>query len=245
MYSLNAITKLEELINKVQAERFELVKSNNLKLQDVFDGRFNYFKEFTIKVTGESAYFHAKDEEGINKELFTIYFYERYSEERKLELSYYTTNTQSEFEVERLISLGKVARILRDNREFILKDINQVINSDLERSNQLYRIQDGYEKEKRSYQKANDEKRRAEIEFSLKGDGVVFASAKEMTLKRNYFPRVLRMKIVEVSKSGKTCTVQYTTRDGFQTVEENCSTENIISQVNSYSKDIVQELLPA
>lgn len=241
MYYLNEITQLEELINKVQVERSELLKSNSLKVQEVFDRHFNYFKEFTIKVSGDSAYFLAKNENGISVDLFTIYFHQRYSEERKLELSYYTTSSQSDFELNRIISLGKTARILRDNREEILNDINQAVNSDLERSNELYRIQDGYEKEKRSYQNANDERRKSEIELSLRGEGVVFSKGAYIELKRNYTVRINSIKIVEVSKSGKTCTVVFEFTHGHTSREENCNTEKIISQVNSYSKDIVQE----
>lgn len=246
MYYLNEITQLEELINKVSTERFELRKSNDLKVQEVFDRNFNYFKEFDIRVSGESAYFRMKNEEGELKEIFSIYFYSRYEGDTRLELSYYTTNTQSEFEVERLISLGKTARILRDNSEYILKEIADAKKLNLGRETELYRIQDGCEKEKRSYQKANDERRKVEIELCLRGAGVVFDTMKEIQFKRSYSIRVVHIKIVEVSKhSGKTCKVQYITRDGYKTIEENCNTESIISQVTSYSKNIVQELLPA
>lgn len=238
MYYLNEITQLEELINKVSAESFELRKSNDLKVQEVFDRHFNYFKEFNIQVSGDSAYFKMENEEKL-KEVFSIYFYERYKEERKLELSYYTTSTQSEFEVERLISLGKVARILRDNSWIILKEIAEVKKLDLERENELYRIQDGYEKEKRSYQKANDERRKTEIELSLRGEGVQFVGPIYFHLKRNYDPRITSIKILEVSKSGKTCTVQYVTAGQSVGKEERCDVENIISQVIANSKNIV------
>lgn len=245
MYYLNEIAQLEGLINKVQVQRSELAESNNFKVQQVFDRHFNYFKEFNIQVSGSSANFRVKDEEGFLKEMFTISFYEGYMEERKLQLSYYSTSSQSDFEIERLISLGKVARILRDNREHILKDIIEAINSDLERGNQLYRIQDAYEKEKRSYQKANDERRKTEIELSLRGEGVTFNKDAYIELKRNYTVRVNSIKIAEVSKSGKTCTVVFEFAHGHTSIKENCNTEKIISQVNSYSKNIVQELLPA
>lgn len=250
MYYLNEITQLEELIDKVAIQQRELSKSRNLKVQEVFDRHFNYFKEFTIKVSGDSAYFLAKNENGISVDLFTIYFHERYKEERKLELSYYTTSSQSDFEIERLISLGKVARILRDNRETILKDITESMNSYLERSNELYRILDGYGKEKLSYQKANDERRKNEIELSLRGEGVNFDKDVYIELKRNYTVRVISMKIVTVSKSKKTCIVQFGTvnrLDGsvWKLVEERVDVENLIRQIASHYNNIVQELLPA
>lgn len=155
MYHLNEITQLEELINKVSAEGLKLKKSTDLKVQSVFDDHFNIFREFTIQVSGESAYFKLKDEEdGSLKELFSIYFHSRRKEETKLELSYYTTNTQSQFELNRIIYLGQIAKVIRDNSERILKEIDQALKSNVERSNELYRIQDGYEKEKRAYHEA-------------------------------------------------------------------------------------------
>ena len=134
---------------------------------------------------------------------------------------------------------------MRDNREIILKEITDVVKSDLGRSNELYRIQDGYEKEKRSYQNANNERRKSEIELSLRGEGVNFDKDVYIELKRNYTVRVNSIQIVEVSKSGKTCTVVFEFTHGHTSREENCNTEKIISQVNSHSKNIVQELLPA
>lgn len=241
----NEIAELETLITGIKKESFELGQSNNLKVQSVFDSHFNKSKQFTIKVSGDSAYFTVKDEEGCLNDLFSIYFHERYRQERELELSYYTTSTQSQFQLERLISLGKVATILRDNCEQIVRDINEVRKEDIGRSNELFSIQNGYEKKKAEYVKAAQESRKVEIELSLKGDGVTFEQPVYIKFKRNYTVRANSIKITEVSKSGKTCTVIYSTRDGFQTREENCNVENILNQVVYSHNNIVQELLPA
>ena len=243
MYYLNEITQLEELINKVSAERFELRKSNDLKVQEIFDNVFNVFRELTIKVCGDSASFHLEDGDR-NKEIFSINFYERYRGDAELSLSYYSTNTNSEFELNRLVFLGRAAGIVKSNSERILKDISDARKSDLERENELYRIQDGYEKEKRSYQKANDERRKTEIELSLRGEGVIFDKEVWFGFKRNYTNRIKSIKILEVSKSGKTCTVEYVTVGGSTGKEERCDVESVIAQVVSNSKNIVEALFP-
>ena len=245
MYYLNEITQLEELINKVSAERSQLMKSTSLKIQEVFDKNFNYFKEFDIQVSGTSAYFRAKTDEGVLKDMFTIYFHERYKEDTRLELSYYTTNAQSEFEIERLISLGKTARILRDNSEYILKEIADARKSNLERENELYRIQDGYEKEKRFYQNANDERRKTEIKLALREGGIIFNKAVNIQIKSNYTPRIDSIKLTDVSKSGKTGTIVYHLSHGGNIyTEEKVNVERILDQLFFYHKDIVEELLP-
>jgi hypothetical protein len=240
----NEIAEVEVQITDIKRQRAQLELANNAKVKEVLENAFNYFKEFEIKVWGESATFHVKDQDGYNKEIFSLYFYSRYKEDTRLELSYYTTSTQSDFELERLISLGKVAQLIKSNSERVLKDIADVKMSDLGRENELYGIQNGYEKQLSQYRKAQSDNKKVEIELLLRGEGVEFKVPKEVTLKLNYFPRVNSIKIVEMSKSGKTCTVQYVTRDGYQTKEENCNVQKIVDQVVLYSKDIVEALFP-
>ena len=241
---LDKIAELELLIAGVRRENSELEISNALKVKEVLEGYFNPFKEFDIQVNRGSAYFHRKDEDGRNRELFSLSFYERYKEDPKLELSYYTTSTQSEFELNRLISLGAVAVIVKRSGESILKDITDVKNQDLERSNQLYSIVSGYEKEVAEYKRRLLFRRKLEIELLIR-EGIVFDQHVYIEFKRNYSMKIITMKMIDVSKSGKTCTMIYTTRDGFSTREENCNVENILNQVVYFYKNIVQELLTA
>jgi hypothetical protein len=173
------------------------------------------------------------------KQLFTINFYERYKEDARLKLSYYTTNTQSEFELNRLISLGKIAQIVKSNSERIMRDITDIKKSDLERENELYAIQNTYEKRISEYRKAELENRKVEVELLLRGEGVVFEKEVWFEFKRNYTNRITSIKILEVSKSGKTCAVEYITAGRSKGREERVDTEGVISQVLSHSKNIV------
>lgn len=235
---LNEIAQLETRIVEVRRSRVELEQSNSLKVKQVLDGIFNPFKEYEIRVNRGSATFYMVDEDGRSREMFSISFYVKYKQDCKLELSYYTTNTQSEFELDRLIFLGGVARIIRGRSKSILKSILDVINSDVERSNELYSFQLGYEKKIAEYQKANFDRKKVEIELALRGQGVVFSSVKNMTLKRNYTTRVFEIKIVKVSASGKTCTVQYKneSQNGY---EDKVNVQSLIDQVMFVHKDIV------
>lgn len=238
----NEITEITSQLELIRAQRRELQLSNDAKVKDLFDATFNYFREYDIIVGSMCACFF---DAGDNKQLFTINFYERYKEDARLELSYYTTSTQSEFELNRLISLGKIAQVIKSNSERILRDIADIRKSDLERENELYAIQNTYEKKIAEYRKAELEDRKVQIELQLKSDGVVFNEGVYIEFKRNYSIRVLQMKMIGLSKSGKTCTVVYSTRDGIQTREEHCNVENILNQVIYFRKNIVQELLLA
>lgn len=240
----NEIAELELLITGVKKESAELGRLNSLKVKEVLDGYFNPFQELSIEVYNTSASFYMKDDLGVRREVFSLYFYERYKEGIKLELSYYTTSTISDFELQRLTNLGKVAKIVLERSEEILREIAGVRKGDLERSNELFSIQNGYEKKKAEYVKAAQENRKVEVELLLR-EGIVFDQYVYIEFKRNYSIKVITMKMVDVSKSGKTCTVLYVTRDGFSTREENCSVENILNQVVYFYDNIVQELLTA
>jgi len=238
----NEIAEITIQLELIRGQRRELQLANDAKVKEVFDNAFNYFREYDIIVNSSCASFFDKDD---NKQLFSIHFYERYSEDTRLELSYYTTSTQSEFELNRLISLGKIAQILKSNSERIMRDITDIRKSDLERENELYAIQSEYEKRISEYRKAELENRKVEVELLLRGDGVIFEKEVWFGFKRNYTNRITAIKILEVSKSGKTCTVEYITAGRSKGKEERCDTESVISQVIANSKNIVQELLPA
>lgn len=241
MYHLNEITKLETLINKVQDERFQLQVAQNDEIADVLNSHFNYFKELTIKVSGESAYFYMFDEDlKREKEILSLYFYERYNNPTKLELSYYSSSTQSDFELDRLIKLGSFAKVIKDDKERILNEIVAVQSKYKNRSNELYLIKDCYVKQKRSYQKANDQVRKTEIELALKSDGVIFDKSVNIQIKSNYTPRIDSIKLTEVSKSGKTGTIVYHLAHGGSIhTEEKVNVERILDQIFFYHKDIV------
>jgi len=247
----NEIAELELLIAGVRKENAELEQMTNSRIKDVLDSYFNPFQELEIKVRGTSAYFELiDDEDGSTREIFSLYFYPKFREVTRLEISYYSSSSQSEFELERLICLGKVAKIVKDRSEIILKEIEEARKKDLERSNELFSIQNGYEKKKAEYGKAAKESRKVEVELLLKGDGLFFVEDKYIQLKRNYTVRVVSMKIITVSKSNKTCTVQFGTlnrHDGTirKLVEERVDLQSLVDQLASNYESIVQELLPA
>jgi len=240
----NEIAELEVLIAGVKKQYSELEIGNALKVKKVLDSYFNPFQELEIQVGSTSASFYMKDNLGIRREVFSLYFYQRLQGNTLLEISYYTTSTHSDFELERLINLGKVSKIVLEKSEQILKDITEVRNQDLGRSNELFSIQNGYEKKKAEYVKAAQENRKVEVELLLR-EGIIFDESVYIEFKRNYSIKVRTLKMINVSKSGKTCTMVYSTRDGFSTREDNCNVENMLNQVVYFHKNIVQELLPA
>jgi hypothetical protein len=229
------ITELQELIKGVSTERWNLEDNSNNLITDILNEYFNPFKEFEIKVYRNSATFHMKDQENYNKEIFSLYFDERYKEETKLRLSYYTTSSNSDFELERLMHLGKVAKIIKDRSEGILKDIFEARKSNLERSNELYRISSGYEKQISEYRKAELADKKVQIELDLRGNkGITFDIPQYIYLKRTYSPKIDKIRVTEVK--GKTCTVAIEMGGGsYKTTESRVNLENLIDQISIYN----------
>ena len=232
---LNEIVEIESQIQEINVKRFEIVKSNNLKIKEILDANFNYFKEVEIVVNNESAIFYLKNEENQNKEIFNLNFYERYAGETELKLSYYSTSSHSEFELNRLIMLGNAARIVKDRAESILNEINSVKKSTLERDNELYSLKNSYEKRIREYQNENTAALKVQIELDLRSEeGIVFDISKNIELKRNYSPKITKIRITEVK--GKTCTVAIEMGGGsYKTTESRVNIESLIQQISYYN----------
>lgn len=230
----NEISELNVLISEVRTKSLNLDKATDLKVQSVFN---KYFKlPINIRVQNTTAYFQV-EVEGRLKDLFTISFYERYKQDTILELSYYTTSTQSDFELDRIVYLGKVAEVIKSSSKEILDEIVRIKKEDLKKSNELYTLQDKCSRQISQYQNAEKEARKVELELALRGEGVSFSKELYLEVKRNFTARVKSVKIVEVSKSRKTCTVSFKYAYGDHTgSEERCNFDSIISQVMYHQK---------
>ena len=234
------IAELKELISEVRTKGLNLDKANDLKVQSVFNKYFNLPLGYEVKVQNTTAYFYLVVE-GRSKDLFTISFYERYKQDTILELSYYTTSTQSDFELDRIVYLGKVAEVVKSYSKEILDEIVRIKNEVKEESMELYTLQDKYSKQISQYENAERENKKVALELSLRGEGVSFSKELYLEVKRNFTARIKSVKITEVSKSRKTCTISFKYSYGDHTgVEERCNFDSIVSQVMYHSNHIAQ-----
>jgi hypothetical protein len=99
-----------------------------------------------------------------------------------------------------------------------------------------------YENEIRDYRNTEFQERKVQIGLELKNEGVTFEVPREIKFKFNYVIYVNSLKIIDVSKSGKTCTVVFKNRGGYESREENCNMQSIIDQVVFLRKSIVSTL---
>jgi hypothetical protein len=154
---------------------------------------------------------------------------------RGIDLSYYTTSTNSDFELQRLENLGRVAMLVRNFKEEVLRQANElakIYDAELamekffERESEVGRQIKVLRDEIRAIQK--EEKRVA----LFSEEGLSFEKEAYVQLKANYTVRVKNIKLIEIAKSGKTATAVFTYFHGDHVSrEERVSIEKVVSQV--------------
>jgi hypothetical protein len=199
-------------------------------------------EDVSIVCTNTTINFKMLDEDCREKEIFQIYLRENYmmkerSENayRGVDLSYYTTSTNSDFELQRLENLGRVAMLVRNFKEEVLRQANElakIYDAELamekffERENEVEKQIKVLRDEIRAIQK--EEKRVA----LFSEEGLSFEKEAYVQLKANYTVRVKNIKLIEIAKSGKTATAVFTYFHGDHVSrEERVSIEKVVSQV--------------
>jgi len=229
----NEIAALEVQIKDVKRERAVVTLNKNLAVGELIESYFTPFKEATIRVSGETATFYGVDEDGREKEIFNLYFYSRYQMDPELKLSYYSSSSQSIFELDRLILLGKMARIVKERGETIIKEILEVSKGYSNRLSELFGIEDKYQKEISAYNRENLNSKKVEIRKALLSKGITFSSSREIQLKFNQVPYMKELRIENISASGKTGRVVYLDNWGYSRIEEKVNVEKVVDQVTS------------
>jgi hypothetical protein len=241
------VQNLETQISQLRVREYELESKEDEKMKEVFS---NYFQnvlsdEVVIEVSRNAIYFQMKDESDYLKEIFTIYFRESYSfksdQDRftNLSLSYYTTSTNSDFELIRLENLGRVANVFRNFKDQILAKANEIARETKEEIKKDGCLEERWALEtilRESRQKITELKKQ-EQKGKLFGEGLTFEKGLKVRLKSDFEPRVSKLKLIS-NKSGKTATAEFEYSghsEGKVCVEENVNVERIISQVISAS----------
>jgi hypothetical protein len=182
------------------------------------------------------------DQDCREKEIFQIYLRENYmmkerSENayRGIDLSYYTTSTNSDFELQRLENLGRVAMLVRNFKDEILRQANElakIYDAELAME-KFFERESEVEKQIKAFRDEISTLKKEESKKALfSEEGLSFEKEAYIQLKFNYTARVNKLKLIEVSKSGKKATAVFTYAHGDHTSrEENVDVEKIIGQV--------------
>jgi hypothetical protein len=238
------IEVLNEQAQSIRKEKYEVQEKFEKDLTDTFKKYFRGIvsEDINVKCSSSSIFFYKRrGEDSFDTEIFSIYLRESYSLQdiadkyKNIELSYYTTSTNSDFELERLEALGKVAYVVRKCKKEILEKANALaeVYSAIIKAEQFYKKEDELGVQIRGFRgEIRNIKREERKKALFSEEGLVFEVPTLIQLKYNYTPRVTNIKLVDVSKSGKKATAVFTfAHHSVGSREENVSVEKVLEQI--------------
>jgi len=130
---MSKIESLELEVKLLEQRRTKLVQKRNSELNQYFK---NFFHDLPFEKIGgydcSTFYFAEQDEDSkFNREICTLYLRRRnYDQENfdQVNISYYSTNSHNKFELNRLITIGKLAEVVKEYSKNILNDHREIIS---------------------------------------------------------------------------------------------------------------------
>jgi hypothetical protein len=228
----------QEISNEIYTCRDGFEKALTRNFSKYFRGVIT--EDVKVQCTQSGIYFNKMNEEGTyEKELFNIYLRDAYFSGEQMyrgcELSYYTTSTNSDFELQRLENLGRVAMLLRNFKQEVLNQANEIAETyrtEL-KMRDFFKKQDEVSKQISALRKEITELKKEEKKQAIfSEEGLSFEKESYIQLKANFTVRVKNIKLIEIAKSGKTATAVFTYFHGDHVSrEERVSIEKVVSQV--------------
>jgi len=235
---------LDQIIEKKSLELKELTKTY-VKVEKKRDAQYfeiiqEYFGgEFTL----DDVYFHhvygttfvvkrPHKEYNYDKDMITLRFRDDWKtgEFTNIETSMYSTNDNSQWELERLFTAGEVAKVLLDHGDDIIAKFNSYKESYSEEYNAAQKAKWLTEGD---LQKLKDEKNQSYLDTAsvlLEGDGLVFDGDKKgsIDLRWDWTLRgITSAKIVSKTSSGKSADIEITTHNETPRLFEKVRMSNI------------------
>lgn len=239
---MTSITALQFELDQLAITRADIVKR---ELEALTNSIVPFFSEFTpevdIEVTKSSVYFRMDHPEySYKKELFSLYLRENWNfmgEEKcytGIDLSYYTTSTKGvdSWELKRLQMLGKVAEIVHDHHDRILDRVNNDSLRFKDEFKEVYKNIKEIQSAIGELKVIENEKVKSELKKALvSGNVVKFEKNVDIQFKFNYTARISDVKIINVSKSGKTADAVYTYAGEHKGRAENINVDKIVDHI--------------
>jgi hypothetical protein len=236
------VENLKTQIQALDEKEWEIRERKGEELTNAFSLFFqnDLDKNITIEYSRGSIYFKMKeDDREYLKEIFTIYLKEDWEKENNefinVSLSYYTTSTNSDFELIRLENLGKIASVVRNSKTEILQLANSIHQKYMNEISKNGCLEQRWELEKtvrETNQKINQLKKE-QMKEKLFGEGIVFEKNRQVQLKHNFTPTIGSLKLIP-NKSGKTATAEFTyyVTEPQKHQVENVNIERVVRELN-------------
>tara|TARA_S200002703_G_scaffold21518_3_gene18167 strand:- start:1023 stop:1790 length:768 start_codon:yes stop_codon:yes gene_type:complete len=236
---LKELTKTYKEVEKKRDEKyFEIIQEyfgGEFTLDDVYF-HHNYGTSFEVK--------RPHDQYNYDKELLTLRFKDdwRTGEFTDIETSMYSTNDNSQWELERLVSAGEVAKVILDHGDDIIAKFNSYKDSFAEEFNAAREAKWECEKD---IQKLKDEKNQTYLDRArslLEGEGMKFDGKKKGTIdiKWDWTLRgITSAKIISKTASGKSADIEISTYRETPRVYEKVRTSNIDALLWQYRDYVI------
>jgi hypothetical protein len=237
------IQNLDLQIAELRSKEYEIEERMQKEFQDAFSKYFDNIlsEEVSVRTINNYIYFEMKDEDReYMKEIFSISFRETYEFKEEsvrfsnASISYYTTSTNSDFELIRLENLGRVASVFRNTKKELIDRANEIAAKYKKELNEKGFAKERYALESlvRDTNQKIKEIKKQQKKDEVFGEGLTFEKGMYVKFKFNYKPRISKLKLIDVSKSGKKATAVFTFAQGGATSrEENVNVDNILQQL--------------
>ena len=238
----SGIENLQSQLQSIRSQRWEAEQAFNEKLTTEMSRFFRgvVCEDIVVTATSHSISFKMLDENDYLKEIFQIYLRGNYSMERELpykgiDLSYYTTSTNSKFELIRLENLGKVASVIRKMSDEILQKVNTLaieFNNEIKEKG-FYKQTSELENQISALRSQIREIEKEEVKAKVfSEEGLTFEKARSVQMKFNFTPRIKNIKLVDMNVKGTRAKAVFTFAHGEHTsYEENVNVQKILEQV--------------
>ena len=130
---MSKIESLELEVKLLNQRRTKLIQKRNSELNQYFK---NFFHDLPFEKIGghdcDVFYFAEQDEDSkFNREICTLYLRRRNYDQPNFDqvnISYYSTQSYTKFELNRLITIGKLAEVVKEYSKNILNDHRKIIS---------------------------------------------------------------------------------------------------------------------
>lgn len=230
---MTRIELTEKLIEKKKAEferateQYEIIAEARQDdyfaiIQKYFGGELQ-FDDVFIKQNYDTSYEVVRPVEGYSypRELMTIRITDNYSfvdndrSFKSINTSVYSTNDNSDFELERLICVGQVATVILDFKDDILAEFNHVLQRYQEEILEKSKLKWKLEGELRTLENDLSKFKFEDKLIRLESEGIEFEKPVNMSVRWDWtVRRINKAKITSKSKSGKTVDLDLVTENG-------------------------------
>ena len=213
---MQKIESLELEVKLLEQRRTKLIQKRNSELNQYFK---NFFHDLPFEKIGghdcDVFYFAEQDEDSkFNREICTLYLRRRNYDQANFDqvnISYYSTQSHTKFELNRLITIGKLAEVVKEYSKIILNDHRKIVSK---YSKQIMKLNSEiFQTERKVTDAHNEIIRKEKLEnskraFTLKG--VVFNEPQTVELKNgDYAYSVKRLRILDwVNENRKSVNIE-------------------------------------